>query len=160
MNWVDEPGWWTAEQAANAFNVTIREIKERYKQQLPAWAIREAVKEWRYEYDFEDPEYNWGDYAPQENRSTDLFKHRYDVWPESKKPPVDKENTDALRLVTHRDKGFDFGLEPKRRFRVVVIEELYDMEALMIVREERVLSRKVKPIPPRGLGGRFVKRSP
>ena len=158
-DWTDEPGWWTAEQAATAFNVTTREIKERYKPLLPTWAIREPVKEWRYEYDFEAPGFDWGAYAPKEASSVDLFKHRYDVWPESKKPPADKDNTDSLWFSAHRDRGFDFGLEPTRRYRGTVVEELFNVDVLMMIREEKIMSRKVKPIPPRGAGGRFMKKT-
>src|SRR5699024_12058388 len=45
--------WWTAEQAADFFNVTVREIEERYRPLMPASAIIEPEKEYEYVYDFE-----------------------------------------------------------------------------------------------------------
>src|SRR5699024_4242659 len=44
--------WWTAEQAAEFFNVTVREIEERYRPLMPGSAIIEPEKEYEYVYDF------------------------------------------------------------------------------------------------------------
>ena len=40
-----EREWWTAEQAADFFNVTVREIEERYRPLMPGSAIIEPEKE-------------------------------------------------------------------------------------------------------------------
>ena len=45
--------WWTAEQAADFFNVTVREIEERYRPLMPGNSIIEPEKEYEYVYDFE-----------------------------------------------------------------------------------------------------------
>src|SRR5699024_5620660 len=58
--------WWTAEQAADFFNVTVREIEERYRPLMPGGAIIEPEKEYEYVYDFEREGFEFDKQAARE----------------------------------------------------------------------------------------------
>ncbi len=147
--------WWTAEQAAEAFNLTVREIEERYRPLLPSTAVLEPYKEYEYLYDFEVPGFTFNNYRARGSNSSDPFKRGFSMNPDRRgSSPTDE---DPIVFGTIEQRGYDFGLEPKHRRLVRVQPRLYLKSALYDARWERVQSRKVKPLPPRGKSGRFTK---
>lgn len=176
--WVGEPGqahygkdtilareWVTVEEAAERCNVTVREIEERYRGAMLAHfpgSVIEPLTEVRYEYDFETPGFTWEGYQPRETRNVDAYGPSYRYAPEVALGyvPDDDEGSDMLILKHHNVDGYDAGLEPKSRTTTTVVQpRLYEVSALMEIRERKVQSRKIKPAPARGKGGRFVKKT-
>lgn len=159
--------WWTAEQAADFFNVTVREIEERYRPLMPGSAIIEPEKEYEYVYDFEREGFEFDKRAAREQlyaskwkkslkkESTTPFRRGFTINPD-RVGGVPQEG-DSNLMGTINERGYDHGLEPVSRRLVKVTPRLYLKDALMSVRYEKVQSRKVKPLPPRGAGGRFTK---
>lgn len=166
---IDESGreWWTAKQAAEAFNVTVREIEERYKPLMTPGAVREPEKEYDYVYDFERPGYEFDEQAAREQihksawkksveqESTDPFKRGFTINPDRVGGVPQDGDFDLWSTIETR--GYDLGLEPVSRRLVNVTPRLFLRDELLNVRYEKVQSRKVKPLPPRGSGGRFAK---
>ena len=66
--------WWTAEQAADFFNVTVREIEERYRPLMPGAAIIEPEKEYEYVYDFEREGFEFDKQAAREQLYASKWK--------------------------------------------------------------------------------------
>lgn len=149
--------WWTAEQAAEFFNISVREINERYRPEMPTGTVLEPVTEHEYGYDFESPDVDFSNYQPQGRSSTSPFRRGYSVDVEAPHAPLDTGSLTVFSTINER--GFDFGLEPVSRRKVRKTERLFLVEALLDLRFEKVNSRKAKPLPPRGEGGKFTKAS-
>ena len=159
--------WWTAEQAADFFNVTVREIEERYRPLMPGSAIIEPEKEYEYVYDFEREGFEFDKQAAREQiyaskwkksikqESTTPFRRGFTINPD--RVGGVPQAGDSLLWGTINERGYDHGLEPVSRRLVKVTPRLYLKDALMDVRFDKVQSRKVKPLPPRGADGRFTK---
>lgn len=173
--------WWTAEHAAREFNVAEREIRKRYRPLMPSGTVLPEMKELVHVYDFEEDGYQWEDY-PLDTMEQGAFKNGREGWWRRNNRQVDHyaraqnrylasdknlfmsspaNDLEPMMSVTPEayDTGYDKGLEPVSRLRVVVAPELYHAGILMEIRRKRVESRKVKPLPSRGGGGRFVKAS-
>lgn len=177
--WVGEPGqthygkdtilarreWVTVEEAAELCNVTVREIEERYRDSMLAHypgSVIEPLTEVRYEYDFETPGFTWEGYGPRSLFTTDPHGHKFDYYPERPEgiDPEDMVADPSFPFTIDRVDGYDKGLEPKSRTTTVVVQpRLYEETALMEIRARKVQSRKIKPAPPRGKGGKFVKKA-
>lgn len=159
--------WWTAEQAADFFNVTVREIEERYRPLMPGGSVIEPEKEYEYVYDFEREGFEFDEQAARKQlqaskwkksikkESTTPFRRGFTINPD-RVGGVPQEG-DSNLMGTINERGYDHGLEPVSRRLVKVTPRLYLKDALLGVRFEKVQSRKVKPLPPRGAGGRFTK---
>ena len=161
--------WWTAEQAADFFNVTVREIEERYRPLMPASAIIEPEKEYEYVYDFEREGFEFDKQAARaeihkpmrirmkerKKYSTTPYRRGFTINPDRVGRVPQDGDSDLMGTINER--GYDHGLEPVSRRLVKVTPRLYLKDALMDVRFEKVQSRKVKPLPPRGADGRFTK---
>ena len=159
--------WWTAEQAADFFNVTVREIEERYRPLMPGSAIIEPEKEYEYVYDFEREGFEFDKQAARQQlyaskwkkgikqESTTPFRRGFTINPD--RVGGVPQAGDSLLWGTINERGYDHGLEPVSRRLVKVTPRLYLKDALMSVRFDKVQSRKVKPLPPRGADGRFTK---
>lgn len=159
--------WWTAEQAADFFNVTVREIEERYRPLMPGNSIIEPEKEYEYVYDFEREGFEFDKQAAREQlyaskwkksikqESTTPFRRGFTINPD--RVGGVPQAGDSLLWGTINERGYDHGLEPVSRRLVKVTPRLYLKDALMDVRFDKVQSRKVKPLPPRGADGRFTK---
>ena len=162
-----EREWWTAEQAADFFNVTVREIEERYRPLMPGSAIIEPEKEYEYVYDFEREGFEFDKQTAREQlyaskwkksikqESTTPFRRGFTINPDRVGGVPQAGN--SLLWGTINERGYDHGLEPVSRRLVKVTPRLYLKDALMSVRFDKVQSRKVKPLPPRGADGRFTK---
>ena len=156
-------GWVTAEQAAAEFNLTVREIEERYRPAMLALypgSVLEPLTEVRYEYDFEAPGFTWEGYSPRSLFTTDPHGHKFDYYPERPEgiDPEDMVADPSFPFTIDSVDGYDKGLEPRSRTVTTQVRpRLFELGALTEVRLRRVASRKVKPIPPRGKGGKFVK---
>src|SRR5699024_8567449 len=79
--------WWTAEQAADFFNVTVREIEERYRPLMPGNSIIEPEKEYEYVYDFEREGFEFDKQAAREQ----LYASKW-------KKSIKKESTTPFRI--------------------------------------------------------------
>lgn len=161
--------WWTAEQAADFFNVTVREIEERYRPLMPGNSIIEPEKEYEYVYDFEREGFEFDKQAAlteihkpmrirmkeRKKYSTTPYRRGFTINPDRVGGVPQDGDSDLMGTINER--GYDHGLEPVSRRLVKVTPRLYLKDALMDVRFEKVQSRKVKPLPPRGADGRFTK---
>ncbi|MCQ9332440.1 hypothetical protein [Corynebacterium phoceense] len=161
--------WWTAEQAADFFNVSVREIEERYRPLMPGGAVIEPEKEYEYVYDFEREGFVFDEQAARseihkpmrervkewEKYSTTPYRRGFTINPD-RVGRVPQEG-DSNLMGTINERGYDHGLEPVSRRLVRVTPRLYLKDALMNVRWDKVQSRRVKPLPPRGADGRFTK---
>lgn len=161
--------WWTAEQAADFFKVTVREIEERYRPLMPGGAIIEPEKEYEYVYDFEREGFEFDKQAARaeihkpmrirmkerKKYSTTPYRRGFTINPDRVGGVPQDGDSDLMGTINER--GYDHGLEPVSRRLVKVTPRLYLKDALMNVRFEKVQSRKVKPLPPRGADGRFTK---
>lgn len=114
--------WLTAEQAAERFNVTVREINERYRPIMELTypgSVLPPLTEVLYEYDFEGPNFNWEGYEERQKEllTVDPYGRSFYCYPEMAKGfvPDEDEDGDALRLKAHDECGYDKGLEPKSR---------------------------------------------
>lgn len=155
--------WWTVEQAAEAFNVTVREIEERYRPLMPAGTVTRKMRERVYRYDFEAEDCELEDYRPVESWGTDPRNLKSDCFPELESGfiPDEDDDGDFLRLISVEEKGDDYdpGLEPVSRRQVDYLEQMYLRDALLDLREEKLQSRREKPLPARGKGGKFTKKT-
>lgn len=161
--------WWTAEQAADFFNVTVREIEERYRPLMPGAAIIEPEKEYEYVYDFEREGFEFDKQAARAEihkpmRIRMKERKKYSTTPHRRGFTINPDRVggvpqdgDSNLMGTINERGYDFGLEPVSRRLVKVTPRLYLKDALMSVRFDKVQSRKIKPLPPRGADGRFTK---
>ena len=161
--------WWTAEQAADFFNVSVREIEERYRPLMPGGAVIEPEKEYEYVYDFEREGFEFDKQAARaeihkpmrirakewEKYSTTPYRRGFTINPD--RVGGVPQAGDSLLWGTINERGYDHGLEPVSRRLVKVTPRLYLKDALMDVRFDKVQSRRVKPLPPRGADGRFTK---
>ncbi|MCQ9346804.1 hypothetical protein [Corynebacterium phoceense] len=161
--------WWTAEQAADFFNVSVREIEERYRPLMPGGAVIEPEKEYEYVYDFEREGYQFDEQAARAEIHKPM-RERVKEWEKYSTTPYRRGFTinpdrvggvpragDSNLMGTINERGYDHGLEPVSRRLVKVTPRLYLKDALMSVRWDKVQSRRVKPLPPRGANGRFTK---
>src|SRR5699024_5230964 len=157
--------WWTAEQAADFFNVTVREIEERYRPLMPASAIIEPEKEYEYVYDFEREGFEFDKQAARAEIHKPMWirmkeRKKYSTTPYRQGFTINPDRVggvpqdgDSNLMGTINERGYDHGLEPVSRRLVKVTPRLYLKDALMDVRFDKVQSRKVKPLPPRGADG-------
>lgn len=161
--------WWTAQQAAERFNVTVREIHERYRPLMPRGYVLPPESSLETKYEFEQEDFDWDKYIenmPTENMSTDVYNRAFDCAPETALGYVPGENEDDAVIMTgrynsHHVSGYDEGLEPSRRRRIKgeAGQWLYLAEPLLLIRAEKENSRRIKDLPPRNSGGRFAKKS-
>lgn len=176
--------WLTAAEAAAEFNIAEREIRDRYRPLMPSGTVLPPMKEVAYPYDFEGEGYEWGSYeipswepakSPKGepshewkkwnnyNRKVDHYTRAITTYWSADKDifmGTPSDDLEPMMRVSAEDyeTGYDKGLEPKP-YQVEVAPELYHGGILREIRRRRVESRKVKPIPPRGAGGQFVKKS-
>ena len=147
-----EREWWTAEQAADFFNVTVREIEERYRPLMPGSAIIEPEKEYEYVYDFEREGFEFDKQAARQQlyaskwkksikkESTTPFRRGFTINPD--RVGGVPQAGDSLLWGTINERGYDHGLEPVSRRLVKVTPRLYLKDALMDVQIGRASCRE------------------
>lgn len=151
-------GWVTVKQAAQMFNVTEREIMERYKPHMPAEAVLAPRKEREYTYDFEQiTREDLESYNPEQSWTVDPFNRRWDTYPEQ--VIDDEDDTPPFPfMVTNEktDQEYDQGLTPVSRRQVEYEGWLLKVSELL---EVRIAKTSRAPLTqPRAQSGRFKKR--
>lgn len=157
----------------------ITEVRYEYDFEAPGIDWEEYAKKQRRWFVRNQPNEVLATYTSGWELTTDPYHRRMDCYPEMKKGfvPDEDEDGDALMLIGDvpppRDgkkkkkkderrydlaKDYDQGLEGTMTV-VVLQPKLYNMKALKALRDRRARARRDRELPPRGAGGRFVKKT-